>query len=259
MDKINIEKDKILDIFNESGKESVIYKYENNNTLLKIFRDEEYEKNIYEFYMKTHDYDTYIMRKGHVIDKESLNNKIKKLELINNINCLENEIKILNLAFENDSFKGYTMTREYLKPINIYSKKKIKILWLKNIKEKIIELNKNNIYIGDYNENNFLTDDNHNIKLCDLDNLRINDLDFDTKHIFINKFERNCNKKEYIDSYCFNLFTIAFLQKICNDPIFILNSKLPRDLKTKENDEIFESMKHLDNTYQYKFLIDNIK
>ena len=44
MDKINIEKDKILDIFNESGKESVIYKYENNNTLLKIFRDEEYEK-----------------------------------------------------------------------------------------------------------------------------------------------------------------------------------------------------------------------
>ena len=259
MDKINIKREKIIDIFNSSGKESIIYIYENCDTLLKEFRDEEYEKKLYNFYLKTNDYDDYIMKKGHVISKESLNNKMKKIELIQNINCLKNEIKVLNLAFENDMFKGYTMKREHLKSINIYSKKKIKLLWLKNIKEKIIELNKNNIYIGDYNESNFLTDENYNIKICDLDNLRINDLDFDTKHNFISKFEINCNKKEYIDSYCFNLFTIAFLLRICNDPFYILNSKLPGVLKNKENYEIFESMKYLDNTYQYKFLIDNIK
>ena len=258
MNKIEFDEKKILYPFNTSGKESIIYLYNDKDTLLKYFRNAHIEYEIKKYYLKLSDYTNYTLNSGFVIADEDLKNKEKKIKLISNLRELKDEIEILDLVYNDGNFKGYTMKKENMIPIDIFSSKKKKIRWLKLIKEKILLLNSNNIYIGDFNLKNFLTSKScTEIKLCDLDNLRINELDFDTKHGFVQIFEKKCSKKEYIDSYCFNLFTITFMQRTINHISYVNN--LPYILNTKENNEIFESMMHLDNSYEYKFLIDNLK
>ena len=117
------------------------------------------------------------------------------------------------------------------------------------------------LFIGDFNQNNFLTDKNVSlVKLCDLDNLKIDGLDFDTKHRFVQYYESSDANINNIDSYCFNLFTIAYLNNYdlgyfdYRGPL-----KLPKELKTKENMDICESMTHLDSSYVPKYLIDNMR
>ena len=96
--------------------------------------------------------------------------------------------------------------------------------------------------------------------MCDLDNLKIDNLDFDTKHRLVQEYEKSNANPEYIDSYCFNLFTIAYLNKIfIGKHFFEKEEKLPKELRTKENRDIYESMYYLDSTYQKKYLIDNLR
>ena len=237
MDKIQYNKRSIIKYFN-SGAESNIYLYDDFN----------YQ-------------DFVLLKKFKSTNDIFLNNKENKIEFIGNNESFKDEIKIYDMVYEKKFFVGYTMEYSFLKKFNSFSKRKIKINQLKLLREKVEKLNNNNIFIGDFDEKNFLTSpEGDNIKLCDLDNYKIDKYDFDVVTRAIINFRKNCNKDEYIDSYCFNLFTIAYLYKInfaylCE----YINDFNFSYFHNKENKEILESMKHLDDSYQYKFLIDNIK
>ena len=265
MEKIQFNKDNIVYPFDVEGKESIIYLYRDLNVygqdvLLKYFRDTNTEQIINDLYKQTFDWESYIKYTGRIISDKTLENKRKKLEIIPSIPELSDEVNILDSIYCNDSFKGYTMDKEYLKPIPDDMKKKKRIQYLKILREKIRKLNECGIYIGDFNSKNFLASDDLSIvKLCDLDNMKYGDLDFDTKHIFIQYYETKNINKEFIDSFCFNMYTIALLNDIAYDISDILNSGLPKVLNSKENRDIFDSMFYLDSSYQYKFLIDNLR
>lgn len=240
------------------GYESIIYLY--NNVLLKYFRDKEIENYINDIYKKNKDFDFYNMIKGKTNSEEDIKNKEKKVYMIPFLKCLEDEVQIYDMAYKNGIFKGYTMEKSFYKAIDIFDKKRNKIEYLKMIKKKIEYLNSCGIFIGDFHRKNFLVNSSKNdIKLCDLDNFRIYNLDFDVKTPSMKRFEDRCNNKELIDSYCFNIFTICYLSKICEGFFNFDKHDLPHILNTKENREIYDSMQHLDNSYQKKYLIDNLR
>lgn len=281
MQNIPIYPNKITREF-KSGVESVVYYYEDEKyydkpVLLKKYRSSRYLK----------DY------RGIILDSNVLENKYNKIIIITSSACLKDEIKILDAGFIDGEFKCYTMKKSSLNPVNIkyftykdengkpsYYIKYVdrngkpisltdKIKYLKLLRKKIELLNNNDVYIGDYNCDNFLvSSDFSQMQLCDLDNLKIGSHDFDLKHKFVEFYESKCcddQKKieEYdgLDSYCFNLFTIAFLTDKRNNEIFsnIDSIELPEVLKDFPNEEILDSIKHLDKTYKPRYLIDSIK
>ena len=269
MKKFNINDSNKEYIFNDNGVESIIFYYDYDKIkLLKYYRNDEINKT-----QTIRDLSNSMIetpRKVISFPIENLPNKEKKIKLIEEKKSLIDEVKILGPAYENEEFKGYIMIREFLKYLDylpknfkdIFTIKRKKIAYLKLIREKIEKLNDDGIFIGDFNEKNFLTDKNVSlVKLCDLDNFKIDELDFDTKHKFVQKFENSSAKADYIDSYCFNLFTISYLLKIDMPYLsdYLSNYKLPKFLDNKKNREILDSMIHLDSSYQKKYLIDNMK
>lgn len=265
MEKLEIKNTDKERVFSDNGAESVIFYYNgSNDLLLKYFRTEEINERQRESDIFKYGY----ARKTMVLPEESLKSKEKKIELIPTIKSLQDEIEIIGPAYENGEFKGYVMSKSNLKPLdtlpdNFFKAKeheKIKIAFLKYVKYLTLNNNAEGIYTGDFNETNFLTNKDASVVVqCDKDNLKIGDLDFDTKHRFVKMYEKSDANPDYIDSYCLNMFTIAFLNKI-NTGYFVLeDAKLPKVLRTKENYEILESMRNLDSSYQPKYLIDNIR
>lgn len=236
-----------------------------NNDYVKKYFSFGYESTIFEY----QDFEIYsepvLLKKFNndvYSDSQFYKNKIKKISLIPMIDCLNDEIKVLDLVYVNDKFVGYTMKKENLNPISIFDKRKNKIFFLKILREKIYVLNSHDIYIGDFNERNFLTSSNKDIlKLCDLDNLRINEFDFDIMDSAQKNFMKRCDNIGLIDSYCFNLFTISFLGKFDFSYLteYLSWEHFSKDISCPENEEIFNSMLNLDSNYEGKFLIDNIK
>ena len=240
------------------GYESIIYPYKGR--LLKYFRDKELEDHIENIFKRTHNLDWYSSVRGKTIDENTLKNKEKKVNIIPHLKCLKDDIKIYDSVYKDGIFKGYTMENSYYKRLTSDEKLKNKIEILKMIKNKMLFLNACGVYIGDFNMKNFLLNYAKNdVKLCDLDNFRIFNLDFDNRNNATKEFERRCNKKEFVDSYCFNVFTICYLGNISQSEFNIRDCYFPRILKTKENEKIIESMYHLDNSYQKKYLIDNLR
>ena len=266
MEKFNIDESNKNHIFNDTGVESIIFYYDDER-LLKYFRDKEIKEKQIQKDLRDPFLD--YPRKVKDFPKESLPNKEKKIKLLDQKKNIEDEVKILGPAYQDGKFKGYIMNKEDLKKLDMLPEhfsdrfilRKRKIALLKLIREKIEKLNAEGIFIGDFNQNNFLTDKNVSlVKLCDLDNLKIDGLDFDTKHRFVQYYESSDANINNIDSYCFNLFTIAYLNNYdlgyfdYRGPL-----KLPKELKTKENMDICESMTHLDSSYVPKYLIDNMR
>jgi len=232
-----------------SGLEGIIYLYRDSNY---------YDKDVLLKYIRPF---KHFVEYDVNVSLDMMENKRKKIELITNMKCFENEIKILDAGYEFGEFRGFTMEKCPYNRINLFATTKTKIKYLKIIKEKLELFNANNVYIGDFNPTNFLTNRSQDkIKMCDLDNLKINDIDFDVKHRFVRVFNGKCNKKEYIDSFCFNLFTLALLNKYRNSYVLDNLDKcpLPKDFDNSKNREIIESMIHLDNSYKKKYILDNI-
>ncbi len=248
MKKINFDKGKVIKVFNKTGVESTIYLYELDGkiVLLKRFKDE----------IKFHD-------RVIITSENILENKEKKIELIENKMCLKDEVKILASAYEDGKFIGYFMEFDdsYLKTVDQFLKRKNKIKILKQLRKKIEEFNSNNIFIGDMKLDNILLSSDYDIKLCDLDNFKIDNLDFDIQSVIMKHFNKRCSKTEYIDSYVFNLFTISLIENIYMPYIFdyLSSEKLPHIINTKENKDVLDSIINLDSTYERKFLIDNIR
>ena len=260
------------------GLESVIYLYEDVNyydhqVLYKRFRSYDYIK----------EYNTYY-------SENSRQNKYEKIQIIPSLNCFKDEVQIMDIGMEYGKFQGYVMKKCPLKPIKaeyilyecehdeniprrIYfdcDGKELtieqKIRYLKLIKEKIVKLNNSDVYIGDFNFANFLTNKNIDIvKLCDLDSLKIGSHDFDNKHPSTVAYEKVCMPKndtnpnvEGLDSFCFNIFTLALLTNQSNYRILkhIDEVKLPKILDKFPNQEILEDIKHLKKSYKPRYFID---
>lgn len=269
MENIKINTKNIKEKFKE-GLESTIYHYEDpelykDPVLYKRYKSIEYIRDYYAD-----------------VSKNMKENKKNKLNLIPYLKCFKDEVKILDIGYEKRHFYGYTMIESDLQPIksscwinNKFSKKYLKpngeeltleekIEYLKLIREKIEKFNKKDIYIGNFNYDNFLvSDDLKEIKLCDLDNFKIEDYDFDCKTDSVKKYEEifGIDNLEGIDSYCFNIFTLAILYDKSNFTIFrnLNDIELPEVLESYENDAILGSIKKLDKSYTPGFLIDKFK
>lgn len=257
MQKIIFNKNNIIKLFNYGIESEVFLYYDNDKVVaLKLFNK----------YFELRSNEDKILNKNQdllsPITNEILENKRKKLELIYNNDLFKDEVQIKKLVFDkNDNFIGYTMKFENLKTSNNCMKKKYKIEQLKKLKEKIIKLNENGIYYGDFNKKNLLVNKN-NIMLCDLDNIRIVDLDFDLKSVHVKEYEKVCKNIKYIDNYCFNLFTISYLYNIYYPYIleYLYQNSLPFRLNTKKNKDIYNKIIRLKNNYnETEFFIDNMK
>ena len=119
----------------------------------------------------------------------------------------------------------------------------------------ILSTNKYIVYIGDISENNIFVTEN-GIKLCDLDNIRIGNLDFDIKNCFQKEYLRKYKCIENIDKYTFNLFTIGYLSKIVSVFVdsYLKEEKLPKPINSKRNLELIK-----DKNYTEDYFIDNLK
>ena len=96
--------------------------------------------------------------------------------------------------------------------------------------------------------------------MINLDNFKINDLDFDTPSTFVHYFRRNCKNEEKVDNYCFNLFTVSLMEKIYSPYVlnYLTSNPLPRYMDSKENRKIVDKLVFLDDSYQKKYIIDNL-
>lgn len=245
MSKIMFNEKNIIKIYAE-GMESTIYLYSYGTKLvfLKLFKRK--------------------IKIGNEIirvSSETMNNKERKLELIPSLEAFDNEVLIMDSVYDDkENFIGYTMSITTFKNATSITRTNEKIEILKLIKEKIEMFNKDGIYIGDFNPANILITDT-GIMLCDLDNFRIGELDFDLISSFQHNYLQNCDKIDNIDNYCFNLFTICYLGKIYQPYVYdyLIEEGLPKKLDTKQNRIIANELIDLTNNYQKKYLIDNIK
>lgn len=195
-----------------------------------------------------------------IISDEIMENKRKKLEFISESPLFSDEIKLYDLVYdENDNFIGYTMKIDSLKTSYDINSTKRKIEVLKLLREKVEHYNKNNIYIGDFNQKNILVT-NDGIKLCDLDNIKIEDYDFDLPGIFVLDYLSKFNDNTKIDNYSFNLETICHLGRIYQPYLFynLKNNGLPRKIDTKRNRILINKILQNKN-YDNQYLIDDVK
>ena len=235
---INIEKENILKVCNGGGESEIsFYMLNGSLAFLKRFRSN---------------------------DELLLNNKLNKLEFITSSGIFNNEVEILGAAIENGKFVGYFMKYDpnYIKPINIGLDLNTKINLLRILREKIEILNSYNIFILDFNNGNFLMNNNaNNIKLCDLDNFQIGNMKANLISDVAQDYLNSENNDMYVDNYCFNLYTLSLISGIIMPYIFdyIHSGKIPKCLDTKENREFIKTLRLYSNKYQKGYLIDNIK
>ncbi len=245
MNKINFDENNVIKVFKE-GMESVIYYYKVNNNIVLLKR-----------------FKTKLDFRGYSVDvpKSTFENKRKKVELICDSGYLVDEVRPLDLVFDNDEFIGYTIVLDSIKTANEINSRRKKIYILRQLKGKIEKYNECGIYIGDISPKNILVQDDGTIKLCDLDNFKIDNLDFDLLSIFQKTYRKNVSNDDNIDNYCFNMFTVAYLQNIYS-PYVLYNLRvngLKYPINSKENKCIVESLINLDDSYQKKYLIDNLR
>jgi len=150
---------------------------------------------------------------------------------------------------------------EYVRTISEYDRRKDKIVALKKLREKVEKLNENGVFIGDFDKNDILINySKDDILLFNLDKCKIDGMDFDKKSKNIDRFNRKCKSQENIDSYTLNLFTIELLERIYPPYVvnYLISNELPKYLNTKVNRSIIREMNSLNDSYQKRYLIDDI-
>lgn len=239
MKRIELNRNNIINKIDE-GMESVIYIYKDGSNICCIKLLKKYIE---------------LPTKKIEISEETFENKRKKIEIINNDSLFSDEVRPISLVYENGMFLGYTMELENYKTAEVFDSRKKKIEILRKYKEKIEKFNEHGIYIGDISENNIFVTEN-GIKLCDLDNIRIGNLDFDIKNCFQKEYLRKYEGIENIDKYTFNLFTIGYLSKIVSVFVdsYLKEGKLPKPINSKRNLELIK-----DKNYTEDYFIDNLK
>ena len=225
MKKKQYDENKIIKKLGD-GIESDVYLYNEDGikTVIKLFKDE--------------------------VDKD---NKELKLELLSKERLILQEMKFLNRIYKDNKFIGYTTIYEPTEPfLNYMNKNKsIKIDLLNQLQDKYQSLNEKEIFIGDFNLENFRVKDGK-LKLIDVDNFSIYGLDFDVKNPYMEDYFEKCSKIDNIDYYCFNYFTMSFIANIlpvCLEAI-IIQSGLPKEFNNEECKKIYQDLVTINDNYQ---------
>lgn len=222
MNIVELKEEDLLNfkILSNSSHESIVYF--NNNIVYKIFR---------------RDGDNYENKAKYT--KEILENKRKKLLLLNDISLDNRFIKANSLIYINDEFRGYTMDFISYITLNdcINKRKKEKLRLLKEAREIIKEAHKNGIILGDINLKNFIL--GNILKIGDLDNCCIDEFKTDSlnysiidRYLLFKKFDEN------LDWYLFNIISIAMITN--RYECFVLDSFNLRDTIVFKNKELLD-------------------
>lgn len=190
-------------ILSNKTNESIIYL--NNGIVYKIFR---------------RDIDNYKDKAKY--SKDNLENKRKKILLLDEIDLDERFLKATGLIYINNEFRGYTMDfASYLTLASFsFEKKKVKLERLKEARNIIIEAHKNNIILGDINLENFILKNGY-LCLGDLDNCKIGAYNCDCFNLSIAKeYLKNKAVDENFDWFLFNVIVLSMITNII--PSFIL-------------------------------------
>ena len=248
MQKRQFDKNGVIGIFNE-GSESTVFQYVDKSGMevaLKFLKKE---------------FVTPI--KTETIPYETFLNKERKLLLLNQSEFLYDDEKPIDLYYIDDKFIGYSMPVDKYKGLDQFysSSKKEKLVLLKELKQKIEFLNKNNIYIGDFNTNNFGIRKNGSIKLRDIDNFSIGGLSFDRSTNLVKEYIKKCSNIKNIDNYSFNYFSIGFYTSQTPSSLerYLKEKGLPKKLDTEENKQLLEDLENINDDYEQRYLIDSQK
>ena len=196
--------------------------------------------------------------------EEMAKNKEEKLQLLDKDICMWYDPKLFDLIYdENLGLVGYTM--EYVNLPSLYDLngkfKSKKIVLLKKLKDRIEELNRNGVYVGDFmSKDNFLVDQNGEIKFLDVDNFHVHSLDFDLSNPYIDSYNDRNKKIDNVDNFCFNLFTLSFYTRVLmsNLYIYLKENGLPYRFCTEENKQLIEDMMNKRN-YEKRYILDSQK
>lgn len=182
-------------------------------------------------------------------NEEANNNKELKIQILQNESILKNDMHILSRVYSNGKFIGFTSKYEPYMPLSFLDSREQKINLLRLIKNRYEELNEHGIYIGDFNIDNFSLE-NGRIKLFDIDNFRIDDLDFNIVDTAMIEYRERCKFIYKIDYYCFNWFALSLLSGIETDAIIrdIGRDDFPRFLKTPEIKDFIKKLDDFDDT-----------
>ncbi len=215
-----------------------------------------YESNLYEFEKD------YLIKIFKTEDSEILKQKEDKIEILNSLEL--NGIIPLEKVYIDNNFRGYlSKTEKDFHPVDSLrqkNKEKQRILLL--LRKELELLHQNNILFGDIHSENILYDGN-TIKLCDLDNAYINNINFDALNNYISTYIHNIDTIDYrIDNYALNIFTVGYLNKISFPYIFefILNKgRLNYSLNSIENKIIINNLVNIRKEYNDDLLINHLK
>ena len=235
------------------------FKIEPRN-MLKEFRTEEDSK----MFIYNLNGEEVLLKLFKTTDEKELESKRKKIEIMSENKAINDEIGNIGNAIFDGKIVGYFMPfdMEYVRPISEFDRRKDKIVVLKRLKEKVEKLNENGVFIGDFDKNDILINySKDNILLFNLDKCKIDDMDFDKKSKNIDRFNSKCKNQENIDSYTLNLFTIELLERIYPPYVvnYLISNELPKYLDTEKNRSIVREMTSLNDSYQKRYLIDDVR
>ena len=235
------------------------FKIEPRN-MLREFRTEEDSK----IFIYNLNGEEVLLKLFKTTDEKELESKRKKIEIMSENKAINDEMGNIGNAIFDGKIVGYFMPIdvEYVRPISEFDRRKDKIVVLKRLKEKVERLNENGVFIGDFDKNDILINySKDNILLFNLDKCKIDDMDFDKKSKNIDRFNSKCKNQENIDSYTLNLFTIELLERIYPPYVvnYLISNELPKYLDTEKNRSIVRKMTSLNDSYQKRYLIDDVR
>jgi tRNA A-37 threonylcarbamoyl transferase component Bud32 len=195
----------------------------------------------------------------YTIDTKQRKKKEEKLEFLSSIDDPD-IVKIHDLVFKNGKLIGYTMDLLDGTEIKFSNTLKDRLKHLRSVRETVLRLNKQGIYVGDFRPSNFIwTPDGRTISI-DIDNFKVSsELDFDLIPVCVNKYENSECDSRYIDSFCFNIYAVSMIDKYFPSEDELRDIKLPKCLKEesikKYNEEaIRETISLNPSTYTGKIL-----
>lgn len=253
MNKITYNEENIIKILGE-GTESTVYLYQKSDGSFVAFK---------RFKTSFDDHG-----KLELIPYSTLENKEKKLEILSKEKCMQDEVKIYDLVYDEDGkFIGYTEeVIDNKKTMSLYFtsffKREEKLEHLIELKKKKEILNKFKIYIGDYNTDNFIINSDGTIKLIDIENFYVQGLDFDRETNLIKEYKKKSpNIIENVDTYCFNYFTLGYYMSVSPSLVehYLTDKDLPRKFNTPENRQLREDLKHVGDGKKLGYFIDSTK
>lgn len=213
------------------GAEGVIYKYnfEGDTIAIKIFNPDIFTSNKLE--------------KIKLIHSKEIDKVITKPQCLV---CVDG--KINGYAME------YDQNDQNLESLNELTVSE-KLEYLKTLRNIIELLHKHNIVVGDLKLSNILVNEG-TMKICDVDNFKVDDLDPDILNLYSKQYFRKYKKMdEGLDVFSFNILTILFLINDSRDELinYIMKGSYTRN---EELRNIFERLLN-DKEYTESYIIDD--